>query len=191
MPFISEEIWQRLPHRGESIMIAPFPKASRTWRDPDAERLMQPVIDIVGAIRAIRSESRIPPAAELAVTIKPGSATTADLVGAAAPLIGALSRSVIGVAPDADRPALSAHALAGDAEVFVHLAGVVDLAAERNRLLKEIEKAEKEIAFLEGKLARPDFVERAPAEVVARERARLAEQRRIREKLSSGVAALQ
>ncbi len=191
MPFISEEIWQRLPHRGESIMIAPFPKASRTWRDPDAERLMQPVIDIVGAIRAIRSESRIPPAAELAVTIKPGSATTADLVGAAAPLIGALSRSVIGVAPDADRPALSAHALAGDAEVFVHLAGVVDLAAERNRLLKEIDKAEKEIAFLEGKLARPDFVERAPAEVVDRERARLAEQRRIREKLSSGLAALQ
>jgi len=191
MPFISEEIWQRLPHRGESIMIAPFPKASRTWRDPDAERLMQPVIDIVGAIRAIRSESRIPPAAELAVTIKPGSATTADLVGAAAPLIGALSRSVISVAPDAERPALSAHALAADAEVFVHLAGVVDLAAERNRLLKEIEKAEKEIAFLEGKLARPDFVERAPAEVVDRERARLAEQRRIREKLSSGVAALQ
>src|SRR6266496_8297 len=191
MPFISEEIWQRLPHRGESIMIAPFPKASRTWRDPDAERLMKPVIDIVGAIRAIRSESRIPPAAELAVTIKPGSATTADLVGAAAPLIGALSRSVIGVAPDADRPALSAHALAGDAEVFVHLAGVVDLAAERNRLLKEIDKAEKEIAFLEGKLARPDFVERAPAEVVDRERARLAEQRRIREKLSSGLAALQ
>ena len=191
MPFISEEIWQRLPHRGESIMIAPFPKASRTWRDPDAERLMKPVIDIVGAIRAIRSESRIPPAAELAVTIKPGSATTADLVGAAAPLIGALSRSVIGVAPDADRPALSAHALAGDAEVFVHLAGVVDLAAERNRLLKEIDKAEKEIAFLEGKLARPDFVERAPAEVVDRERARLVEQRRIREKLSSGLAALQ
>ena len=123
------------------------------------------------------------------MTIKPGSATTADLVGAAAPLIGALSRSVIGVAPDADRPALSAHALAGDAEVFVHLAGVVDLAAERNRLLKEIDKAEKEIAFLEGKLARPDFVERA--EVVDRERARLAEQRRIREKLSSGLAALQ
>jgi len=67
----------------------------------------------------------------------------------------------------------------------------VDLAAERNRLLKEIDKAEKEIAFLEGKLARPDFVERAPAEVVDRERARLAEQRRIREKLSSGLAALQ
>jgi valyl-tRNA synthetase len=75
--------------------------------------------------------------------------------------------------------------------VFVPLAGVVDVAAERNRLVKEIEKAEKEIAFLEGKLARADFVERAPAEVVGRERGRLMEQRRIREKLSSSLAALE
>jgi valyl-tRNA synthetase len=68
---------------------------------------------------------------------------------------------------------------------------VVDLAAERTRLAKEIEKAQKEIAFLEGKLGRADFVERAPAEVVERERTRLAEQRQIREKLSSGLAALE
>ncbi len=191
MPFISEEIWQRLPHQGESIMIAPFPKATRKWRDLDAERQMTPVIDIVGAIRAIRSESRIPPGAELEVTIKPGSTATADVVAFAAPLIGALSRSVITVASAAGRPPHSAHALAGGAEVFVQLAGVVDLAAERNRLLKEIEKAEKEMAFLGGKLARADFVERAPAEVVERERARLAEQRRIREKLSSSLAAIE
>ena len=73
----------------------------------------------------------------------------------------------------------------------MHLAGVVDLTAERARLVKEIEKAQKEIAFVEGKLARADFVERAPAEVVERERTRLVEQRQIREKLSSGLAALE
>jgi valyl-tRNA synthetase len=191
MPFISEEIWQRLPHHGESVMIARFPRAGRRWRDPEAEQLMKPVIDIVGAIRAIRSESRIPPGAELTVTIKPGGAGSMETVTGAAPLIGALARSVITVAPDAVRPSQSAHALVGDAEVFVHLADVVDLGAERNRLRKEIEKAEKEIAFLEGKLARPDFVERAPAEVVERERLRLTEQGRIREKLSAGLAALE
>ncbi len=190
MPFISEEIWQRLPHEGPSIMIAPFPKPSRKWRDPDAERRMRPVIDIVGAIRTIRSESRIPPSAELAVTIKPGSPEVEAIAREAAVLIGALSKSAIAVEPGAERPAQSAHALAGDAEVFVHLAGVVDLAAERNRLAKEIEKAEKEIAFLEGKLGRPDFVERAPADIVERERGRLGEQRQIREKLSSSLAAL-
>jgi valyl-tRNA synthetase len=191
MPFISEDIWQRLPHTGASIMIAPFPKASRRGRDLEAERLMQPVLDIVSAIRAIRSESRIPPSVELTVTLKPGAETTQEILAPVAPLIGALARAVITVAPEAARPSQSAHALAGDADVFVHLAGVVDLAAERSRLAKEVEKAEKEIAFLEGKLARPDFVERAPAEVVERERGRLAEQRRIREKLSSGLAALE
>jgi valyl-tRNA synthetase len=88
-------------------------------------------------------------------------------------------------------PALeSAHAVAGNAEVFVHLDGVVDLSAERGRLVKEIERADKEIAFIEGKLARPEFVERAPAEIVGRERVRLTEQRRIHDTLSASLAAL-
>jgi valyl-tRNA synthetase len=191
MPFISEEIWQRLPHEGESIMIAPFPKAGRRWRDPGAERAMKPVIDIVGAIRAIRSESRIPPAVELSVTIRPGSEATAQAVEAAATLIGALSKSAISIAREAARPPQSAHAVAGDADVFVQLAGVVDLGAERNRLLKEIDRAGKEISFLQGKLARPEFVERAPAEVVERERARLAEQQKIHEKLSASLAGIE
>src|SRR5262249_3701288 len=133
MPFISEEIWQRLPHRGESVMVAPYPRAHRRSRDTEAERAMAPLIDIVGAIRTIRSESRIPPATELRVTIKPGSAVTTEVVERAAGLIGALARAAITVAPDASRPPQSAHAVAGDAEVFVALAGVVDLAAERNR----------------------------------------------------------
>ncbi|HXJ77720.1 MAG TPA: valine--tRNA ligase [Candidatus Methylomirabilis sp.] len=191
MPFLSEEIWQRLPHRGESIMVAPFPKATRRQHDPEAERSMAPVIEIVSAIRAIRSESRISPGAELQVTIKPVTDSMTTTVTEAATLIGALARSRITVAPEAARPPQSAHALASDAEVFVPLTGVVDLGAERSRLRKEIEKAEKEIAFVEGKLARPDFVERAPAEVVERERLRLSEQRRVREKLSAGLAALE
>ncbi len=189
MPFLSEEIWQRLPHEGESIMVAPFPRAAGSRRNALAERQMQPVIDIVSAIRAIRSESRISPAVELRVTVKPG-ASGAEGLAEVVPLIGALARSAIAVEPEADRPAQSAHAMAGDAEVFVHLEGVVDLSAERNRLAKEIERAEKEIAFLDGKLARQDFVERAPAEVVERERVRLAEQRRIRDKLSASLAAI-
>jgi valyl-tRNA synthetase len=126
----------------------------------------------------------------LAVTIKPGSEDAAGIVGSAVALIGALSRSAITVVPGAARPPQSAHALAGAAEVFVHLAGVVDLAAERSRLAKEIDKAGKEIAFLEGKLGRADFVERAPAEVVEREKGRLGEQRQIREKLSASLSAL-
>ena len=190
MPFISEDLWQRLPHEGDSIMVAPFPKAPRKGRDAAAEGEMAPVIALVSAIRTIRSESRISPAVELTVTVGCSSKDAARL-GAAVPLIGALARARVSVEPGAARPPQSAHAVAGGADVFVDLQGVVDVAAERARLQKEIEKARKETRFLEGKLGRPDFVERAPAEVVARDRERLAEQGQILEKLTASLAALQ
>jgi len=136
---------------------------------------MAPVIAVVSAIRTVRSESRISPAVELTVTVTCPSKDTARL-RAAVPLISALARAAVTVDPEAARPPQSAHAVAGGADVFVHLQGVVDVAAERARLQKEIDKARKETSFLEGKLRRPDFVERAPAAVVARDRERLAEQ---------------
>jgi valyl-tRNA synthetase len=190
MPFISEELWQRLPHKGESIMIAPFPKATRKGRDAEAERLMAPVLDFVSAIRTVRSESRISPAVELAVTVKPaGREVTAALESSLA-VIGSLARAAITVSRDGARPAGSAVATTPSGDVFVRLEGVVDFEAERQRLRKEIERARKEIAFLEGKLGRPEFVARAPAEVVERERERLVEQRQTEQKLSTSLAAL-
>ena len=197
MPFISEELWQRLPHTGDSvpaparsIMIAPFPKASRKARDPEAERLMAPLLDVVSAIRTIRSESRISPAVELAVTVRPASPAVATSLVSSAGIIGGLARAAITVAADGARPASSAMATTPSGDVLVRLEGVVDFDAERQRLRKEIEKARKEIAFLDGKLGRPEFVERAPAEVVERERARLTEQRETERKLAASLAAL-
>src|SRR6266481_6032222 len=189
MPFISEDLWQRLPHEGDSIMIAPFPKAGRRGRDAAAESEMASVIGVVSAIRTVRSESRISPAVELTVTVACAAKDAARL-RAAVPLVGALSRARVTVEPGAARPPQSAHAVTGGVDVFVHLEGVVDVAAERARLQKEIDKARKETSFLEGKLGRPDFVERAPAEVVARDRERLAEQGQILEKLTASLAAL-
>ena len=190
MPFISEELWQRLPHAGESIMIAPFPKATRKGRDPEAERLMAPVLDFVSAIRTVRSESRISPAVELAVTVKPSGPAVAAALESSRAVIGSLARAAITVSRDGARPAGSAVATTPSGDVFVRLEGVVDFEAERQRLRKEIERARKEIAFLEGKLGRPEFVERAPAEVVERERERLVEQRQTEQKLSTSLAAL-
>ncbi|HSL47545.1 MAG TPA: valine--tRNA ligase [Candidatus Deferrimicrobiaceae bacterium] len=197
MPFISEELWQRLPRGGErvpaparSIMIAPFPKASRKGRDPEAERLMAPVLDFVSAIRTVRSESRISPAVELVVSVKPAGPEVAAALERSAAVIGGLARAAITVSGDGARPASSAVATTPSGDVFVRLEGVVDFDAERQRLRKEVERARKEIAFLEGKLGRPEFVERAPAEVVERERVRLAEQRQTEQKLAASLAAL-
>jgi valyl-tRNA synthetase len=190
MPFISEELWQRLPHQGESIVIAPFPKATRKGRDPEAERLMAPILDFVSAIRTIRSESRISPAVELAVSVKPAGPEVAGALAAGAAVIGSLARAAITVSADGARPANSAMAATPSGDLFVRLEGVVDFEAERARLRKEVERARKEIAFLEGKLGRADFVERAPALVVERERARLTEQRETEQKLAASLAAL-
>ena len=197
MPFISEEVWQRLPHgknaaaTGErSIMVAPFPKAGRKGRDLAAEQAMAPVIAVVSAIRTARSESRVSPAAEVEVTVRPSS-ETAQALEAARSLIAALARARVTVSAQATRPPQSAHVVASGIDVYVHLEGVVDLGAERARLGREIERARKEIAFLEGKLSRPDFVERAPGDVVARERGRLEEQQQILAKLSASLTALQ
>jgi valyl-tRNA synthetase len=190
MPFISEELWQRLPHQGDSIMIAPFPKATRKGRDPEAERLMAPILDFVSAIRTIRSESRISPAVELAVSVKPANPEVAGALAAGAAVIGSLARAAITVSADGARPANSAMAATPSGDVFVRLEGVVDFEAERARLRKEVERARKEIAFLEGKLGRADFVERAPALVVERERVRLTEQRETEQKLAASLAAL-
>jgi valyl-tRNA synthetase len=190
MPFISEEIWQRLPHTGDSIVIAPFPKAARRATDTEAEAEMGAVVAVVSAIRAIRSESRISPALELQVTVKPESEAARERLAAAARLIGALARARLDVALDATRPAHSALAVAGGAEVYVHLEGAIDLAAERARLEKAVDRADKEIAFIRGKLARPEFVERASPDVVARERLRLDEQETVRGKLAASLAAL-
>jgi len=190
MPFISEELWQRLPHKGESIMIAPPAGGLGEGRDAEAERLMAPVLGFVSAIRTVRSESRISPALELAVTVKPSGPAVAAALESSLAVIGSLARAAITVSRDGARPAGSAVATTPSGDVFVRLEGVVDFEAERQRLRKEIERARKEIAFLEGKLGRPEFVERAPAEVVERERERLVEQRQTERKLSTSLAAL-
>ena len=106
------------------------------------------------------------------------------------PLPEALARCRLSLDPRATRPSGSALAVVGRSEVYVKLAGFVDFAGERTRLEKEVRRAAEQIVFLETKLARADFVERAPAEVVAKERERLGEQRRLKAKLEASLAAI-
>ena len=188
MPFITEEIWQRLPHAGESIMVAPYPRVARRRIDAGAEREMAVVMGVVTAIRNIRGEMRVPPGVTLAVTIKPGGAAAIALARAHAVLIESLARASVTVDPEATRPRHSALGVVGDIELYVALEGVVDLAAERQRLEKEIKRAEEAIAFSRAKLARPEFAERAPAEIVDREREKMAQQEALREKLVASLS---
>jgi valyl-tRNA synthetase len=186
MPFITEEIWQRLPHKGDSIMLAPYPRPTKKDRNPQAERQMTAVMDVVTAVRNIRGEMRIAPGAALAATLRPGP-DAAELFTANSALIDALARVRLTVDPGATRPRSSAMAVIGSSELYVELAGIVDPAAERQRIQKEIVKVDERIEFAKTKLAKPDFAERAPAEIVAKERERLVEQEALRAKLVASL----
>src|SRR5688572_6004352 len=190
MPFITEELWQRLPGRearGESIMIAPYPKAGRRKGDAGVEREMAVIMDTVTAIRNIRGEMRVSPAVTLLTTVKPAPAHAA-LLREHAPLIQSLARATLSIDPAAVRARGAALGVVGETEIYVDLSGVVDLAAERQRLEKEIKRADDAIGFARAKLQRPDFTERAPAEIVAKERERLAQQEALRAKLVASLA---
>jgi valyl-tRNA synthetase len=102
-----------------------------------------------------------------------------------APLVEALARTRLTLDANATRSPGTALAVVGPSEVYVDLAGVVDLVAEQQRVAKEIAKVDEAIAFVTQKLARPEFVERAPEEIVERERARLAEHRALRDRLEA------
>jgi len=190
MPFITEELWQRLPvdvRRGESIMIADYPRVSRAAVDEEAERDFEIDMRLVAGIRNIRGEMRIAPSTTLTATVKPAGAHERVILDSSA-VIEALARARLDIDPTATRPANSAVAVVGPTEVYVDLAGVVDLNAERARLEKEIRRAADTVAFLEAKLARPEFVEKAPAAVVDKERERLAAERELKAKLQESLA---
>jgi valyl-tRNA synthetase len=147
---------------------------------------MAVLMGAVAAIRTIRGEMRVPPGVTLAVTAKTAG-THGALLRQHAALVQALARATLTVDPRATRPRASALGVVGGTELYVTLEGVVDLGAERQRLEKEIRRAEEAIAFGRAKLARPEFAERAPAEIVEKEREKLVEQEALRDKLVASL----
>jgi valyl-tRNA synthetase len=186
MPFITEDLWQRLPHAGESIMVAPYPTPAGAT-DAPAERDMALLVHAITAIRNIRGEMRLSPAQTLDATVKAAPADE-PLLQANRALIETLARARVTIDPRATRPRASALGVVGQSEIYVQLAGLVDLAAERQRLEKEIKRTSEAIAFTRGKLSRPDFTERAPAEIVDKEREKLAEQEALHAKLVASLS---
>jgi len=186
MPFITEEIWQTLPKRKpgtgdrgpvESIMLASYPQPSPRWdgyRDGAAE--MELVMEVIRGIRNIRGEMDVAPSREIAAILNCGSEASLHLLKRNEVYIMSLARvSDLAIGTGLERPVDAAVSVAGDVEVAVPLRGLVDVEEEEKRLLKEIGKLDKDIEFLARKLGNPSFVERAPADVVAREREKLAE----------------
>ncbi|MBM4266912.1 MAG: valine--tRNA ligase [Deltaproteobacteria bacterium] len=178
-PFLTEELWRALPRVGEtpsSIVHAGYPRAEEYGRDPAAESDIERLIEVVRAVRNLRSELGVKPGQEIAVhagEVEPGAWAT---VSSFEPALRALARvGSIARFAGASPPRGAAVAVAGGIEIHVPLAGLVDVAAERERVQKEIERVDKDLVGVQRKLSNDDFVARAPEDIVSKERGRAEE----------------
>jgi valyl-tRNA synthetase len=180
MPYITEEIWQKIAplagKDGNTIMLQPYPVADESKIDEKAEREMKWVMEFIVGVRKIRSGMNIAPSKPLPVLLAGGSAQDIAWLDANEAFIKSLARteSIAWLAPGEEAPE-SATSLVGEMKILVPMAGLIDKEAELARLAKEIDRLEKEVQRTEGKLGNDKFVGKAPADVVQKERDKLAE----------------
>ena len=189
MPFITEEIWQALPHEGDFLMLQDWPVEHPEFDFAGDEAAMEKIMAAIKGIRARRAEMNVPPSrkAELRIVTDQG-----DVFQTGVPFLQRLA-STTDVTITADAPAdLSGlvSVVTADAKLYIPMAELVDLDAERKRLSKELEKKKKYQSGIEKKLSNEKFLAKAPEDVVQREKDNLAKAQREIEQLESSLAAL-
>jgi len=201
VPFVSEALWERLPvpagvEREPSLVVARWPAARPERVDPAAEAALSALMELIGAVRALRSEYGVPPAhaVEVHLTRVPEALREA-LRAEERALLGPLARAarvvLDGEPRVAGRRPAGAHAvLRSGAELFIPLEGVIDVARERERLAREAHRLRELLRAAEARLADERFLARAPAAVVAREREKAEALRLQVERLDEKLAAL-
>ncbi len=191
MPFITEELWQNIPHKGESIVIAPYPEFDLALFPESLEISMALVQDIIVKVRNIRSEMNVDAKQTVPVRIATSDPGLTQLLSDARDYIFRLAQvSQLEVVSRLSDDKLAARAVAGSLALEVPLAGLIDVDVERTRLKRELEKAQREIDNLQRKLSQSSFVERAPKEVVEENRRRLTDYQDQAAKLAEGLNRL-
>ncbi len=192
MPFITEEIWQAIPHEGKFIMASDWP----VWRDelafPQDEESMELVKDAITAIRARRAEMNVPANKRVNMTI---STQRQDVFTAGIPFFGRLAGAEgVTVSDTVDEGAMEREGMVEvvthAARIFIPLAELVDFEKELARIAKEKENCLKQIAMFEGKLSNESFVSRAPEKVVNDQREKLAKAKALLEQLEESEKRL-
>jgi valyl-tRNA synthetase len=194
MPFITEALWLRLPvppgaARPENLARGPWP-GRRPWlEDADAERCMAELMELIGAVRTIRAEYRVPDGSPVDVAIANAGPALGRALGVEARAVLRLAQ--VAAVREGGGGGPGAHAvLRSGAEVYVPLEGIIDVARERQRLRRELDRLERALRSTEGKLSNEAFTARAPEDVVRREREKADGYRDQRDRLAGKLAAL-
>ena len=194
MPFMTEELWGKLAESGvkrPSLLIsAPWPQMPAAWIDAEAGEEIGWVVDLVTEVRQIRAEMNVPPSARAPLTLVDAGPVTRERLNRHRELIVTLAR-LESVREAAAPPKGAAPFVIGEATAALSIAEFIDLAAEKARLTKEIAVLEGDAERVRKKLGNPDFVARAPEEVVEENRERLAEAEEAQAKLKGALERLE
>lgn len=193
-PFITEEIWHllhKLPEGQESILNESYPQANEKLIDLQLEEMMNKLQRVVNAIRNIRAEMNVPPSKRAEVHLKITDDALRETLERNRNYIvnlGKIEKLVIGV--DVKKPPLSASAVIPSVEIYIPLAGLIDIDMERARLQKELENITGLLEKTRKKLANREFVEQAPKQVVEQQQAKKKEYADIVEKINANLEQL-
>ncbi|WP_336046356.1 valine--tRNA ligase [Solibacillus ferritrahens] len=176
MPFVTEEIWQHLPHEGESITVAAWPTVNPAFNFTAEAGDMQLLMDIIRSVRNIRAEVNTPMSKKVAMTISAKDDSIAAVLEANKGYIEKFCNpDGLTIGTELEAPAQAMSAVVSGAEIFMPLAGLINIDEEIARLEKELEKWAKEVKLVSGKLSNERFVSKAPEALVATEREKLAD----------------
>jgi len=173
MPFITEEIWQKLPAEGASIMNAPFPKFDITKVDEKIEEEQGLVMDIVTSVRNIRGEMNLNPGLTLPLLIKTEDSKKINSIRYSMRSINELARVELGdIGGSVVKPKVAASSVLDGMDLIIPLDGIMDFAEEQSRVEKELKKIEKDLIFLGKKLSNQSFVAKAPPDIIEKDKQR-------------------
>lgn len=163
MPFITEEIWQTLPHEGDALIVAQWPEYCQEHDFPEAELEMQRIMDVIRGVRNRRAEMNVPPSRKTKLYIATAEPNTFENGIAILNKLAYATQITIGQAFDIEG---AVTIVTNDAKVYIPMDELVDKKAELARLNKELETAKKQFAQVNGKLNNQGFLSKAPAQVV-------------------------
>lgn len=173
MPFITEEIWQHIPHQGQTITLAAYPEYQQRFVDEQAAREMELLMEMIRSVRNIRAEMNVPQSRPVTMIVKPANSETEALIRRGEAYIRRFCNpESLTIDQTAATPEKSVTTVVTGAEMFLPLAGLIDIEAEIARLEKEWKHLDAEVERVEKKLSNPGFVAKAPADVVEAERAK-------------------
>lgn len=173
MPFITEEIWQHLPHQGTSITVAEWPKVNDELHFPDSVKQMGLLMEVIRNVRNIRAEMNVPLSKKIELMIKPASQEVQHLLQQGEEYIRRFCNpEKLEISLALTTPDKVVSAVVTGAEIYLPLAGLIDLDKEIARLEKEAENLQKEVERVEKKLSNQGFLAKAPEQVVEEERAK-------------------